>query len=100
MQQLEALQRRLKVSDEVVAREIDGEVIIIPLSNEIGDLEDELYTLNKSAYAFWKKVDGHKNLGDIINELAEQYEAESETLHNDVLGLVDELLKRKILVEI
>jgi len=34
------------VSDDVVAREIEGEIIIVPLVAGIGDLEDELFTLN------------------------------------------------------
>jgi len=34
------------VSEDVVAREIEGQVIIVPLTAGIGDMEDELYTLN------------------------------------------------------
>jgi len=35
-------------SEDVVAREIEGELIIVPLAAGIGDLEDELYTLNET----------------------------------------------------
>ena len=31
-------------SEDVVAREIEGELIIVPLVAGIGDMEDELYT--------------------------------------------------------
>ena len=35
-------------SEDVVAREIEGEFIIVPLAAGIGDMEDELYSLNES----------------------------------------------------
>ena len=33
-------------SEYIVARKIEGELIIVPLVSGIGDMEDELYTLN------------------------------------------------------
>jgi hypothetical protein len=33
-------------SEDVVTREIEGEIIIVPLVAGIGDLEDELVTIN------------------------------------------------------
>jgi len=38
-------------SEDIVAREIEGEIVIIPLVSGIGDMEDELYTLNETARA-------------------------------------------------
>jgi hypothetical protein len=40
-------------SNDVVAREIEGELIIIPLVANIGDLDEELYTLNETGRAIW-----------------------------------------------
>ena len=44
------------VSDDVVAREIEGEIIIVPLVAGIGDLEDELFTLNETGKAIWDRL--------------------------------------------
>ena len=38
-------------SEDIVAREIEGEIIIVPLVAGIGDMEDELYTLNDTGKA-------------------------------------------------
>ena len=35
-------------SEDVVAREIEGEIVIVPLASGIGDMEDELFTLNET----------------------------------------------------
>ena len=86
-------------SEDVVAREIEGEIIIVPLVGGIGDMEDELFTLNETGKAIWKKLDGNKNLFDLIQELREEFEAPEGEIKQDVIGLVEELLKRKILIE-
>jgi hypothetical protein len=86
-------------SEDIVAREIEGELIIVPLVAGIGDMEDELFTLNDTGKAVWKRLDGQKNLGDIIADLAQIYEAEPDEIKNDVIGLVEELVKRRMLVE-
>ena len=39
---LPSLEATYKPSDNVVAREIEGELIIVPLTAGIGNLEDEL----------------------------------------------------------
>ncbi len=86
-------------SEDIVAREIEGEIIIVPLVGGIGDMEDELFTLNETGKVIWKKLDGNKKLFDLIQELGEEFEAPEEEIKQDVIGLVAELLKRKILVE-
>ncbi len=84
-------------SDDVVAREIEGELIIVPLTAGIGNMEDELYTLNETGKAIWDRLDGHHTLRQVIGELAEEYAAPSEDITHDVAGLVGELVQRKIL---
>ncbi len=85
-------------SDDVVSREIEGELIIVPIASGVGDLEDELYTLNQTGREIWQRLDGNLNLGEISIELAELYSAPPDRIAGDVLGLCSELVNRKILV--
>lgn len=87
-------------SEDVVAREIEDQLIIVPLTTGIGDMEDELFTLNETGVAIWERLDGQKSLKDIISELAAEYEASAEEIEADVTGLVKELLSRGMLVEV
>ncbi|MBN1893035.1 PqqD family protein [bacterium] len=84
-------------SEDVVAREIEGELIIVPLVSGIGDAEDELYTLNPTGQSIWQKMDGKRTLRDIALLLSEEYDAPMDDLQKDVLGLVNELAKRGML---
>ena len=85
-------------SEDVVAREIEGELIIVPLASGIGDMEDELYTLNDTGRAIWAKLDGARTLAQIINELTNEYTAPAADIQRDVLGLLTELMRRKMVV--
>jgi len=87
-------------SDDIVAREIEGELIIIPLVAGIGDLEDELFTLNDTGVAIWRQLDGRKDLQTIVDNLRQEYDVEEKEIIHDVLGWVGELVKRRILVEV
>jgi hypothetical protein len=87
-------------SDDVVAREIEGELIIVPLVAGIGDMEDELYTLNETGKAIWDRLDGVMDLGGIVADLAQDYQAAPGEIERDVRGLVGELVRRRMLVEV
>ena len=88
-------------SEDVVAREIEGELVIVPLASGIGDMEDELYTLNETGQAIWRRLDGKRSLKDVARELSDEYTSNnSQEVENDVLGLAEELLKRRMIVEV
>lgn len=86
-------------SDDVVAREIEGELIIVPLVAGIGDLEDELFTLNEIGKVIWGRLDGQRTLKALVDELSAEFDSPAEEIERDVLGFVEELLKRRMLVE-
>ncbi len=86
-------------SDDIVAREIEGELIIVPLVAGVGDIEDELYTLNETGRAVWDHLDGKNTLRAVAALLAREYDAPAAEIEADVLGIVGELLGRRMLIE-
>jgi len=86
-------------SKDVVARDIQGELIIVPITSGIGDLEDEIFTLNETGRLIWDKLDGKRSLKDIAEELSAGFESSAGEIKKDVLGLAQELLKRRMLIE-
>jgi len=87
-------------SEDIVARSIEGELIIVPLVAGIGDLEDELYTLNETGKAVWDRLDGKKKLKEVLAELSAEFDAPAGEIEKDLMGLVEELGRRKIVAEI
>jgi ACT domain-containing protein len=86
-------------SEDVVAREVQGEFIIIPIASGIGE-EDNIFTLNEFGRAIWDKLDSKKSLKEVVSSLCLRFDASGREIKEDVLGLVKELLKKKILVKI
>jgi hypothetical protein len=87
------------LSEEIVAREIEGELIIVPLTAGFGDMEDELYTLNDTGRAIWRLFDGQRDLSTVVAILLDEFSAPAAEIEADVVGLVTELVKRRMLVE-
>ncbi len=87
-------------SDSIVAREIEGEIIIVPLTADIGGSAGELFTLNETGKAIWKRLDGQHTLQDTVKDLTQEYHGNEQEIQQDVIGLVKELVNRNMLVKI
>ena len=85
-------------SEDIVAREVQGEFIIIPIASGVGDSEDEIFSLDETGRAIWDKLDGKRTLQDVIKELSSEFESLPLEIKEDVEGLVGELLKRRMVV--
>jgi len=94
------LSKKYIPSPDIVVRHIEGETIIIPITAGIGDLEDALFTLNPTGLAVWKKLDGQNSVADIIEALLKEYPASPGQIERDVLGLLEELYQKKLIVEV
>ena len=84
-------------SEDVVARVIEGEMIIVPLVAGIGDAEGELYALNSTGHAIWQKLDGQRTLKDVSATLSDEFDAPLANIEKDVLGFAREMTQRGIL---
>jgi len=85
-------------SEDIVSRVIEGELIIVPLISGIGDMDDELYTMNETGRAIWSRLDGKKSLREIAAELAAEFNAAPDVVERDMLELITELARRKIVI--
>jgi hypothetical protein len=85
-------------SDDIVAREIEGEIVIVPLVAGIGNSDDELYSLNATGQAIWEKLNGMRTLKEVVEILATEFRAPRAEIEADVLGFASEMVSRKILI--
>lgn len=85
-------------SEDVVARTIEGDLVIVPLVAGVGDADDELYTLNDTGRAVWERLDGRRTLKEVAELLAGEFSAPLSELEGDVVGFAAELTRRRILI--
>jgi hypothetical protein len=86
------------ISEDLITREVEKEIIIIPLTGTFSNNRDDLFTLNETGKAIWEKVDGKRSLADVLQLISEEFEGETSELEEDVLGFSRELYRRGMLV--
>lgn len=86
-------------STNLVSRNIEGEMILIPITADIADMEEDIFTLNNTGKAIWDKLDGINTPANIVELLVFEYETNKDELKEDVAGFLEALLSRNIIVE-
>ena len=79
-----------KKEDSFVSRRVAGQIIIVPIRSNLGDLES-IYTLNEAATLIWEMIDGETRADRIAEKISEQYEVSLESAERDVLEFLDTL---------
>ena len=77
-------------NDSLVARDLAGEKVIIPIRGKVGDL-NSIYTLNTVANDIWNLLDGRRAVAEIVDKLQQEYEVDRETLAADIRRLLSEM---------
>ncbi len=77
-------------SPSIVARQIAGEMILVPIRQSMGDL-DSIYLLNETALFAWQMFDGNHTLADIRSRVATEFDVDEAQAGQDLLELVDQM---------
>ncbi len=86
-----SLNDRFRPSPTIIARQIAGEMILVPLRQRATDL-DALFTLNETAAAAWMLLDGEHTLQQVAEILAQNFVIEPQEAGQDLLELTAGLL--------
>lgn len=87
-------------SDAVVVRLIGNEIILFSVASCEDDTGNEPYFLNTTGQVIWRKLDGRKNLNDVVKALAAEFKMPVKSIEKDVVAFVEKLVKRKLLVRV
>jgi hypothetical protein len=71
-------------SPRVVFRKINEEYLLIPLTDNIADM-DSIYRLSETGAFIWEMTDGERDISDITSKVVEEFEVGSEEAEKDVL---------------
>lgn len=87
------------VSNDVIAKKIEDEYVLVPLVAGVGDLDSEIYSLNRTGSILWEKLDGEKNLEEIILILSQKFNISKDEIIQDVIEIVLELIKKGFVIK-
>ncbi|OGV78346.1 MAG: hypothetical protein A3K19_20335 [Lentisphaerae bacterium RIFOXYB12_FULL_65_16] len=84
------LDKVYRKTDGVIARHIAGELLLVPVSGRVADLQ-RIYSLDSVPAFIWDRLDGAKALDAIRDEIVAAYEVEPDSAAADLLAFVREL---------
>ena len=84
------LEKVYQKDSNIVSRKIADEYILVPIRQNVGDLES-IYTLNEVGAFIWEQIDGRRNVKAIVEAVREEFEVDPSTASNDVVNFLQEL---------
>lgn len=78
--------------EDLVTRDIGGEIIIVPVRGCVGDL-DGAYTLSDVGGAIWRRLDGRRTVGALAAAVAEEYDVTPAEAERDVAAFLAALAR-------
>lgn len=85
-------------SDSIVSRKIADEFILVPIRQNVGDLES-IYTLNVTAARIWELIDGKIKVREIKERVVEEFEVTPEEAEKDLVEHLGQLEGIKAITE-
>lgn len=82
---------------ELVEREIEGELLVIPIMAGVGDADANLYSFNEQGAAIWKLMDGTRSVGEIADAICAEYEVAREQVIREIITFCEDMLSRNLI---
>jgi hypothetical protein len=82
---------------EVVSRQIEGELIIVPIRSGVGDL-NSLYTLNPVGSVLWDFMDESHTIAEMVQRVCDEFEVTASQAQQDIAAFLESLLEEKLIV--
>ena len=76
--------------DSFVSRRIEDEVILVPIRQNVADLES-IYTLSEVAARIWEQIDGRRPTAEILSLIVEEFEVTEEEAQKDLKEFIEQL---------
>ena len=83
---------RLRRRDRVLTQRAAGTVVLLDLDG------GQYYSLDEVSARVWEMCDGEHAVGGIVEAISAEYDAPVETIEEDVLAFLEEMLDEKLLV--
>ncbi len=81
----ESLDRSVRIPDDVVFRELEGEAVILNLESS------NYFGLDSVGTRIWQLCEAHGSLRAVWEAMREEFDAPADTLQSDLLAFIDEL---------
>ena len=85
--------------EEVVEREVAGEVFLVPIRGHLADLQ-ELFVLNEVGNWLWARLDGTRTVAELVAGVTAEFEVDESRAREDAAAFLEDLLEAGLVREI
>jgi len=87
---MQSLSAVLQKNPSFVSRKIVDEVILVPISHKVGEI-DCLYALNEVGARIWDLIDGDRSLQELRDAIVAEFEVSETEAQEDLAVLIEQL---------
>jgi hypothetical protein len=87
-----------KKSDSIICRKIGDEFILVPIKQDVGDLES-IYTLNETSARIWELIDGKMKVREIREKILQEFEVTPNEAERDLIEHLQQLEGIRAIIE-
>jgi hypothetical protein len=80
----------LQKNPSFVSRRISDEVILVPISRKVGEI-DCLYALNEVGARIWDLIDGNRSIHELRDAIVKEFEVSETEAQEDLTVLIEQL---------
>lgn len=84
----------LRLSDDAIAAEVAGEVVLISIAS------GQYFGLDSIGSDIWRRLETPKSLEALCAELKDSYDGDGETIARDTRSLIETLLDRGLVTQV
>lgn len=85
---------RYAQTPETISREVDGEVLLVPVMDQIVDLDDCFHLLQDPvANRVWELLAVARTLEDLVREITTEFEVAPDLARSDLEAFLSELVR-------
>ena len=92
------LEKCYQKDPNIVFRKIGDEFILVPIKQNVGDLES-IYTLNEVAARIWELIDGKRKVREIKDKIVGEFKVTPEEAKKDIIELFRQFEEIKAITE-
>jgi len=88
----------LRRVDDVVQREVAGEVFLVPIRGHLADLQ-ELFVLSETGLAVWERLDGTLTTPELAAGLVAEFDVDENQALRDTEAFLEQLREAGLVEE-
>lgn len=80
---------------DVVSRQIEGELIIVPVRRGVGDM-NSLYTLNPVGSVLWDFMAQEHSVPEMVQRVCDEFEVSAAQASKDIYSFLHSMVEEKL----